>query len=654
MNKFSSANGPNIQDPQNFESATTISKIDSLIEEGLNQYRDNSLLLLRTGLEALGESRRIDYKKGESKALLNLVIYHTLYGKKDTVSILARESTEIATQIDERNVVAKNHHYLGLNHQQSGRYHQALTEYTKAQDLNNALGNYAELIKQANNIAIIYRELKDYPSAIKYLEMVYDLSDKLGNEEFKAISKANQAYILLDQKKYKEAYDILDFVLPTIQKSNRLGETSCYNIMSQVLTGLGRSDESIEYANRAIKVGEELGYKEGVFNGMYAIANTHFQDNKYSEAIRIAETIIKKPNVKYETRYVHQLYNILSVSYRESGNLTKALKYQDEYLRLSEQIFNEDQQKYATRLQIEYDIKERERENQILKNQATADKKQIKNQQYIYLSTSLIALLGLGLAFLFYKTSRIGKEYSEKLELAIDKRTKELQDANAELKNSNYELERFAFIASHDLKEPLKNVISFSELIQKEVKKNPVNSRLIDYANFVEKGSRRLFDLVQSIFEFSRIDKDILDDAHEFDLEELIENLKQDYLAKANITNGEMPKITGNSSLIYTVLQNLVQNGIKYNENEVKTIHIDSAQKDNKNIITVADNGIGFNSEFREKVFDMFTRLNTKDEYEGAGLGLAICKKVMSAHRGKIWVESEEDNGSTFYLSFPS
>lgn len=632
----------------------TPAQVDSLTDIGIKFYRDSSALLLRSALNGLEASRKHDYRLGEAKAFLNLVIYHTLYGEKDTAVVLSEESIEIAKEINDQNLVAQNYHYKALSLQQLGKYQEALFEYSIALDLNSKLGNDLGSLKQTNNIALIYRELKDYESARKYLQKAFDLATSLNDNELKIASIANQAYVLLDQKKYEEANEILNSVLSEMNNSNQLFKSIFLVLTSQVQTGLGRFDEAIDSAIKGSVIADELNYGEGVFNANYSIANAYFEDKRYLAAIQKSEEAIKDPNSRTETRYVHKLYNILSQSYREIGNSDKALEYQDEYLRLNDKIYSEDQQTYAARLKIEYDIKERETENLILKTQSIADKNQIKNQRYIYLSTSLIALLGLGLAFLFYKTSRINKEYSARLESAINERTMELQTANIELQNSNYELERFAFIASHDLKEPLKNVISFSELIQKEVKQNSSNPRLFDYANFVERGSKRLFALVQSIFEFSRIEKDILGDAEEIDLEKLVENLKDDYGSKAEITFGELPKINGNLSLIYTVLQNLVQNGIKYNKNEKATIHIESTEDERGHIIKLTDNGIGFHSDHKEKVFDMFTRLNTKDDYEGAGLGLAICKKVMNAHKGEIWVESEQGVGSSFYLTFPS
>jgi PAS domain S-box-containing protein len=232
---------------------------------------------------------------------------------------------------------------------------------------------------------------------------------------------------------------------------------------------------------------------------------------------------------------------------------------------------------------------------------------------------------------------------------------KNLQKHSKELAISNAELEQFAYVASHDLQEPLRMITSF--LTQLEQKYGPVmDGRGRKYIEFAVDGAKRMRQIILDLLEFSRVGK-AGDDVEDLDLDELLAEIKILLRKKteeknAVITVGKLPVIHAHRSPTRQVFQNIIDNALKYSKEGVAP-HIIVSAKDKKSQweFSVKDNGIGIEKEYFEKIFIIFQRLHNKDEYSGTGMGLAITKKIVENQGGKIWVESEEGKGSTFYFT---
>ena len=244
------------------------------------------------------------------------------------------------------------------------------------------------------------------------------------------------------------------------------------------------------------------------------------------------------------------------------------------------------------------------------------------------------------------------KEYEESLR----KLNVQLAQNVKELALSNEELEQFAYIASHDLQEPLRMVDSFLTLLAKKYG-DKLDDKAHQYIHFATDGAKRMRHIILDLLEYSRIGK------HEKEVEMVsISELVEETLSfnrriieekGAKITFDELPVVSACRSPLLQVIQNLISNALKYSrENVPPQIHVSSFVKDGKRVISVKDNGIGFEQEYADKIFVIFQRLHARDEYEGTGIGLAIVKKIAETLGGSVWVESEEGVGSTFYVSF--
>jgi PAS domain S-box-containing protein len=230
------------------------------------------------------------------------------------------------------------------------------------------------------------------------------------------------------------------------------------------------------------------------------------------------------------------------------------------------------------------------------------------------------------------------------------------KDAERELMRSNAELEQFAYVASHDLKEPLRMISGFLELLQLRYK-GKIDADADEFIRFAIDGANRMNWLIEDLLQFSRIgraswkpEQTSMQDAYQQALGNLAAQLRE---TNARITSGELPTIFADRLQMTTLLQNLIGNAIKFRSQARPEVEVLAKRESGGWTFSVRDNGIGFPMEYSEKIFVLFERLHSKEKYPGTGIGLAICKKIVERHGGRIWAESKEGEGSTFYFFIP-
>jgi PAS domain S-box-containing protein len=229
----------------------------------------------------------------------------------------------------------------------------------------------------------------------------------------------------------------------------------------------------------------------------------------------------------------------------------------------------------------------------------------------------------------------------------------ELENKAKELERSNAELEQFAYVASHDLQEPLRTISSYVQLIADRYK-DKLDKDANEFIDFTVDGSNRMKLLINSLLEYSRVNK--VKPFEWIEPVEIIEDVLQDMKDQvaesgAVIKYTQLPKIYADPVLIGQLFQNLIGNAIKFRDGKTPEIKITGKKEDGAVLFSVKDNGIGIKREYDDKIFIIFQRLNSREKYPGTGIGLSICKKIVERHGGKIWVESEPGKGATFYFT---
>jgi two-component system, chemotaxis family, sensor kinase Cph1 len=224
-----------------------------------------------------------------------------------------------------------------------------------------------------------------------------------------------------------------------------------------------------------------------------------------------------------------------------------------------------------------------------------------------------------------------------------------------ELERSNKELEQFAYVTSHDLKEPLRMVTSFTQLLENRYK-GKMDSDADEFIEYIIDGTLRMQQLLDDLLAYSKITNEVKYEPIELNgvIKESINNLKvaiDESDAEINYTT--LPPVVANRTQMIQLFQNLIANAIKFQSTKKPIISISSKKKGQKYIFSVKDNGIGIDSKYQKRIFMVFQRLHTNEEYEGTGIGLSITKKIVAQHNGAIWVKSKIGRGSTFYFTLP-
>ncbi len=227
----------------------------------------------------------------------------------------------------------------------------------------------------------------------------------------------------------------------------------------------------------------------------------------------------------------------------------------------------------------------------------------------------------------------------------------QVRQRTLELERSNQELERFAYVASHDLQEPLRTIRSFTELMEKRSGAS-LDEKTRTYMDFILDGARNMSLLIDDLLAYSRVGRAVEGRAV-VDLGDTLEKCKNSLRAAieasgAVISSDRLPRVQGDPTLVRMLMQNLLSNAIKYRRQVPISIHVGASQVDGVWEVAVSDNGIGIESQHYDRIFELFERLHGRDKYDGSGMGLAICKKIADIHGSKIVVSSRMGEGSTF------
>jgi signal transduction histidine kinase len=275
------------------------------------------------------------------------------------------------------------------------------------------------------------------------------------------------------------------------------------------------------------------------------------------------------------------------------------------------------------------------------------------NKPWGYVPADRRAVETLSVAFV---EALLRKRAEEGLRKAHEELETRVQQRTAELARSNAELEQFAHVASHDLQEPLRMVGSYVELLGRRYR-GELDSDADEFIAFAVDGVSRMRRMITDLLSYSKV----ATKGREFEpvdcrevAGEVLRNLQETILQEnATVTCGELPVVRADRGQLTQLLQNLASNAIKFRGDKPPRVHICAERSRSEWVFSVRDQGIGIDPQYKDRVFAIFQRLHSREEYPGTGIGLAICQRIVERHGGRIWFESEAGEGATFYFTIP-
>ncbi len=278
---------------------------------------------------------------------------------------------------------------------------------------------------------------------------------------------------------------------------------------------------------------------------------------------------------------------------------------------------------------------------------------------------ALIASTVLGY-YIIGQTVKLGRlndglrENNERLERAgreLEELNKKMEENIKALNRSNEDLQDFAYVVSHDLKSPLSTISSFLQLLRLKYEGKVLDQKADEYIDYAMRSSAHMARLIDDLLQYSRIDQGDLE-RMPVDMNTVFDRVRENLNATidelgAAVSSDPLPTVNANGSQMVQLLQNLVANALKFHGQEAPVVHLSATRADSMWQFSVKDNGIGVDPRYKDKLFKLFSRLHSQEEYEGTGIGLATVKRIVERNGGKVWLDSEVGKGTTFFFTIP-
>ncbi len=475
---------------------------------------------------------------------------------------------------------------------------------------------YKELIVQIQiNIGTLYAHLYNYEEAIKRYESVLGQHSEVLDLKTRTVVFNNLGNIYLTSEQPEIAIDFF-------QKANRLAEQQNFQELLAYSTAqlgrtniaLGHMEQAKANSEAAQRMFDQLATSNGKQINLLNLSRIAFEEQQFDQAFDYAMTAAELSRQIKDDSSEIRAYKQLAQLFKLKGDYVQAFEYQEKYAKIQEEFSKIQRTRHNLDMEIRHAIREQQKEIELL----------TKENEYQ--------------SQLLYQGEKIARQ-------------------NDELLRANEDLRQFAYIASHDLKEPLRMIGSFTQVIHK-IAKPHISDKDQEYFKYVFEGVTRMNNLLDGLLRYSVISQNS-DEFANVDLNEILTicmaNLKIRIVeTDAVIERGLLPTLKGTQQLYVQLFQNLISNAIKFVEKgKQPIIRITSFETAEHHIIGVVDNGIGISPENQVKIFEIFKRLHHQSEYEGTGIGLAICQKIMNRLGGNIKVQSELGKGTTFSLIVP-
>ncbi|WP_367392266.1 ATP-binding protein [Lewinella sp. LCG006] len=533
--------------------------------------------------------------------------------------------------------------------------------YQKALALNTSPKDTYMEASIYNNIGVIYLNIELYDRARSYLWKSNTNSKIIENDYLLSFTLLNLGYSYLEQALYDSAAYYLaeahTYAIASEFKES-LGNVLTYEGLLFLETGqIERAEEAL---NEAKEIFVTYGYKQNLGSLLPYLADLKFRQGKFDEALRLAKEADVINHPLHARPYLAVSAKVIANAYEQLGDSDNAIKFLRKYNDLKDTIHRNILLQQLATLEVEYRLTDTEAELAVIKSEK--EKEQLKSQlrTYLLLIAALLLLVVIGAVWYLYAANREKTNHNKRLAAEVAARTADLKNSNEQLRDYIGELQNFTHVTSHDLKEPLRNISGFTSLLERRMAAS-LTDETLEFMELIRANAQQMHRLIEGIKFYSTLDPQ---GQHELEMEAInLSDMMEDTRTSLSALlqeKGGLITLTGDLNIIHTapevlqlVLKNIIENGLKYNRSEVPEVIVKATATENNYEIAISDNGIGIAKEFQDQIFQMFKRLHTRQEFEGTGMGLAICKKIIRRLGGEISIESEEGEGSTFLVQLP-
>jgi signal transduction histidine kinase len=578
---------------------------------------------------------------------------------------------------------------LAIVHRKNGNYRVAFGYYEKVLTISEKIHDYEMIASAYHGLGMLHRETEIYDKAVNYYLKSLDVSVKMKSQENIIVSHLDIADTYLKAKDYEKALIHIEkayqFALPYSEQNPQEQEptvqlANVLKVYGEILFQRGDTEGALKKYQEALTIYRRMDLKVFIARTLISIADIHFKKQEFGQ---VAATY--KECLQYESHFLDidkaKLHYKIGLLYRQQnrngdaekefltsidianklGNKeiaqpanyqmfllcfdkhdnSRALTYLGVANALNDSLFNTNKIQRTAEMELKFDAEKRENEINTLRARET--------RFLLVVSISAFLMIVLFLGFLIQMR---GRSFS-----AMKIKNDEIQQQYKRLEESNEILSQFAYVAAHDLKEPLRSIGSYVGLIQMKYAKDlPPDAK--EYMQFVNSGVKRMYSLLTDLLDFSQVISQ-QPGAEVIRPDEVLEDVKANLRNAIEMRNAQvlcmdnLPSIRMNRSHLLQLFQNLIGNALKFTT-DTPIVKIDGKEENGNIVLTIQDNGIGINKEYGNKVFVLFQQLNQKDKFDGTGIGLTICKNIVEKYNGRIWFDSEENIGTKFYISIPT
>ncbi len=655
-------------DSQYFSMASEVlEKLDeaSVVEsESINFFLTKSeVAMLQDDVNEAHRYADLAFQKSENennisgivRSLLMKVEAFILKNQFTEAANLANQSLVFLEKIPEPILKAKAYNLLCKTRIKQQDYNEILSYGEEVLAISQEFGDIEKEIIASSNLGVYHAARLDYKSAIKYFYSSLEKSKAIQFDRQTAQNLINLGTIyarLFNPKEslsnYQAVVDKYDQVLVDTTR------TIIYNNIGNIHFEEKSFDESKKNFQKSLALAEQIQYNEMIALALAHLGKLSCEENDFETAMSFAD---RANELLEDLGDVNaKSINILNFAKlaHHSGDFEMAILHLKEGIEISKKVRNEENEIACYRLLSDFYKEKEDFENAFYFKTLYAEKqedylKKMRNRQILDQEIKFATR---------EKEQQIDALIqANQLQAMLLQKQEEIERANEKLTQANEELKQFAYVASHDLKEPLRMIGSYTQIINKKLA-SELDENTQTYFYYVTDGVERMNNLLDGLLKYATVGRGI-QDLKVVDLNDTIVICQANLRllieeTKTKLEVDELPSILGISSLLSQLFQNLISNAIKFrNKDTIPEITIRCEVKEKEYLISIKDNGIGIKDEYKERIFVIFQRLHARTDYEGTGIGLAICHKIMQRMGGKIWVESEYGKGSTFFFTFP-